>query len=288
MHLTLPHVVSDVTGATGMAILRAMLAGERAPVQMARLRNDRGHQDEEPIANALPGQWRAEPLFARAQAVALDAMEHEKLVACDRPSEAPLGPFAERQAHDAVLPQVRPRKRTRHRPRFDVRGTRQRVTGVDLTAIEGMDEPTALTIIREIGRDMGRWPPVQHFTAGLGRCPPHRGCGGKVWARGTTPCANRVAPARRLAASGLQRSQSALGAFCRRLNARLGTPTAITATAHKRARLSYTMLKHGPADVRQSLADDAHHDRDRMSQQLTRRAKALGYAWGQPPVGTPG
>ena len=122
-----------------------------------------------------------------------------------------------------------------------------RMTGVDLTAIEGIDEPTALTIISEIGLDMGRWPTVKHFTSWLGLCPHHRVSGGKVLSRGTKPCANRVATALRLAASCLQRSQSALGAFFRRMKARLGTPKAITATAHKLARLIYTHAeaRHG-------------------------------------------
>jgi transposase len=287
MNLKLQHVVSDVTGETGMAIIRAILAGERDPVQLARLRNYRCHHDEETIAKALHGQWREEHLFALAQAVALYDLYHAKIAECDRQIEAHLRTFAERQDHEAVLPMVRPRKRTRNRPRFDVRGTLHRVTGVDLTAIEGIDEPTALTIISEIGLDMGRWPTVKHFTSWLGLCPHHRVSGGKVLSRGTKPCANRAATALRLAASCLQRSQSALGAFFRRMKARLGTPKAITATAHKLARLIYTMLKHGTAYVRQSLADYEQHDRDRMIQHLTRRAKALGYALVQTPMGTP-
>jgi transposase len=170
----------------------------------------------------------------------------------------------------------RPRKRTRHRPQVDVRGSRPRITGGDLTAIAGIDEPTALTISSETGLDMGRWPTVKHCTSGRGLCRQPRVSGGNVFSRGTKPSAHRVATALRRAASGLQRSQSALGAFCRRMKARLGTPQAITATAHQLARLSYTRLKHGTADVRHSLADYEHHDRDRMVQSVTRRAKALG------------
>jgi transposase len=287
MNLKLQHVVSDVTGETGMAIMRAILAGERDPVKLARLRNYRCHHDAATIAKALHGQWREEHLFALAQAVALYDMNHEKIAECDRQIEAHLETFAERQDHDAVLPKVRPRKRTRNRPRFDVRGKLHRVTGVDLTAIEGIDEPTALTLISEIGLDMGRWPTVKHFSSWLGLCPHHRVSGGKVLSRGTKPCANRVATALRLAASCLQRSQSALGAFFRRMKARLGTPKAITATAHKLARLIYTMLKHGTAYVRQSMVDYEQHYRDRVVQSLMRRAKALGYALVQTPTDTP-
>jgi transposase len=287
MNLKRPHVVSDVTGETGMASMRAMLAGERDPVRLARLRNYRCYHDEETIAKALQGQWREEHLFALAQAVALDDMDHEKLAACDRQIEAHLETVAERQDHDAVRPKVRPRKRTRHRPRFDVRGTLHRVTGVDLTAREGIDEPTALTSISEIGLDMGRWPTVKHFSSWLGLCPHHRVSGGTVVSRGTKPCANRVATALRLAASCLQRRQSALGAFFRRMKARLGTPKAITATAHKLARLLYTLLKHGTAYVRQSMAAYEQHYRDQVVQSLMRRAKALGDALVQTPAGTP-
>jgi transposase len=181
----------------------------------------------------------------------------------------------------------RPRQRTRHRPPVDVRGSRPRITGVDLTAREGLDEPTAVTISSEMGWDRGRWPTVQPFTSWLGRCPHHRVSGGQGLSRGTTPCATRVATARRRAASCRQRRQRALGAFFRRLNARLGAPKAITATAHTLARVIYAMLKHGTADVRQRLADDEQHSRERMIQHLTRRAKAVGDALVQTPAGTP-
>jgi transposase len=286
MNLTRQHVVSDVTGEAGMAMRRALLAGACDPLKLARLRHDRCQHAEATIAKALHGQWRDEHLFALAQAVALSEMYHEKIAECDRQIEAYLGTFAERQDHDTVLPQVRPRQRTRHRPHVDVRGSLHRITGVDLTAMEGIDEPTALTIISEIGLDMGRWPTVKHFTSWLGLCPHHRVSGGQVLSRGTKPCANRVATALRLAASGLQRSQSALGAFFRRMNARLGTPKPSTATAHKLARLRYTLLKHGTAYVRQRLADDEQHYRARMVQSLMRRAKALGYALVATPAGT--
>jgi transposase len=286
MNLKLQHVVSDLTGETGMAIIRAILAGERDPVQLAHLRNYRCQHDEATIAKALHGHWREEHLFALAQAVALYDMYHQQISACDRQIEAHLATFAERSASEALPPVARPRKRTRNRPRFDVRGALHRMTGVDLTAIEGIDEPTALTIISEIGLDMGRWPTVKHFTSWLGLCPHHQVSGGKVLSRSTKPCANRAATALRLAASCLQRSQSALGAFFRRMKARLGTPKAITATAHKLARLIYMLLKHGTAYVRQNMADYERQYHNRMVQNLTRRAKVFGYALVQLPEGT--
>jgi transposase len=180
MNLKLQHVVSDLTGETGMAIMRAMLAGERDPVKLARLRHDRCQHDEATIAKALCGQWRDEHLCALAQAVALYDVYHQKIGACARQIEAHLGTFAECHDCEAVLPVLRPRQRTRHRPHFDVRGALPRMTGVDLTALEGIDEPTALTLISEIGLAMERWPTVQHFTSWLGLCPHHRVSGGQV------------------------------------------------------------------------------------------------------------
>jgi hypothetical protein len=179
-NLKLQPVVSAVTGETGMASMRAMLGGERAPGQLAHLRKYRCQPDEATIAKALCGQWRDEPLFAWAQAVALDAMDHQKIAACDRQIAAHLGTCAERAESHVLRPVVRPRKRTRHRPPVDVRGALPRMTGVDLTAIAGSDEPTALTILSERGLDRGRWPTVKHFTCWLGLCPHHRVAGGKV------------------------------------------------------------------------------------------------------------
>src|SRR5207302_9699499 len=128
-------------------------------------------------------------------------------------------------------------------PRFDVRAALYYVSGVDLTQIEGISEVTALTLISEIGTDMSHWATVKHFTSWLGLCPQHKKTGGKVKSSRTRPGSNRAAQALRLAANSLQRSQSALGAFTRRLKSRLGAGKAVTAAAHKLARLVYGMLK---------------------------------------------
>jgi transposase len=152
-----------------------------------------------------------------------------------------------------------------------------RATGVELTAIEGLNDHTALVLLSEIGTDMSRWPTEQHFAAWLGLCPLHKISGGKVLSRKIRPSANRAAVALRLAASCLPHRQSALGAFFRRLKARLGTPKAVVATAHKLARLVYRLLKHGDAYVAQGLADYEHTYRDRLVKNLARKAKDLGY-----------
>jgi hypothetical protein len=234
MNIKLQHVVSALTGVTGMAIIRAILADERDPVTLARLRDSRCQHSEETIAKALYGQGREEHLCALAQAVAVYEVYHQKMLAGDRQIEAHRGTFAEPSGRQG--PPVQPprqTKRKRNQPAFDVRGSLQRVTGVDLTTIAGIDDTTAVIVIRAVGLDMRRWPTVQHFTSWLGLCPHQRVSGGKVLSRRTKSSANRVATALRLGAACLHHRQSALGAFFRRMTARVGTPKAITATAHK-------------------------------------------------------
>ena len=151
------------------------------------------------------------------------------------------------------------------------------MAGVDLTALEGIEEGTALVILSEIGTDMHRWPSVKHFCSWLGLCPQHNISGGQVLSRRVRPGAHRVAVALRLAARSLHHSQSALGAFFRRMKARLGTPKAITAAAHKLARLVYHLLKHGSAYVQQGLENYEAQYHERKVKTMAKQAKALGY-----------
>ena len=287
MHIKVQHVVSDSTGVTGLAIIRAILAGERASGTLAQLRNAHGKHDEATIARALQGHWRDEHRFALAQAMALYEVYHQKIAACDRHIEASLQTCADRSEGQPLPPAPRPRKRGRHQPAFAVRDPLHRITGGDLTQIEGIDETTSLVILSEIGLDMSRWPTVKHFTSWLGLCPHYRVSGGKVLSRRTKPCATRAATALRLAAACLHHSQSALGAFFRRMKARMGAPKAITATAHKLARLIYSMLKHGTAYVRHGMDEYEQQYRDRTVKNLTRRAKTLGYTLVKTSEGTP-
>ena len=221
MHLKRQQVVSDIPGRTGMAMIRAILGGERDPVPWAKLRHDRCQPDEAAIAQALHGQWRAEQLFALAQAVAVSDVDHQQSAAGDRQSEAPLRTCAEhREQQPQPAPRPRQPKRKRHQPGVEVRGALQRMTGVDLTAIEGSDDTTALMLVSAIGCEMSRWPPVKHCASWLGLCPHQRVSGGQGLSRRTQVCAHRAATALRLAASCLHHSQSALGAFFRRLKVR--------------------------------------------------------------------
>src|SRR5262245_43919335 len=277
MKLKLQHVVSDVTGVTGMAILKAILGGERDPHKLAQFRTRHCKHDAGEIARALQGNWRAEHLFALQQAVELYEFYHHQIAECDRQIEAHLQTFTDRSAGKVLAHRRRQRKRGANEPRFDARQPLFRVTGVDLTTIEGIDESTALVLVSEIGTDMSRWPTEKHFAAWLGLCPHHKISGGKVLSRKVRPSANRAALALRLAACCLHHSHSAVGAFLRRLKARLGTPKAIVATAHKLARLVYRLLKYGEDYVARGMDEYERVYRERIVQPLTRKAKALGY-----------
>jgi transposase len=277
MNLKLTQVVSDITGATGMAIIKAIIAGERDPATLAKLRNPHCQHAEDDIAKALQGTWHAEHLFALQQAVALYAFYHQQLALCDQQIKAHLATFADKSAGQPLPPKARRHKKT-NEPRFDARTPLYRLAGVDLTTIEGIEENTALIILSEIGTDMHRWPSVKHFCSWLGLCPQHKISGGKVLSRRVRPGAHRVTVALRLAARSLHHSQSAFGAFFRRMKARLGTPKAITATAHKLARLVYSLLKHGTAYVQQGMEAYETHYRERTVKAMARHAKTLGYA----------
>jgi len=236
-NIQLQHGVSDITSVTGLAIITAILAGERDPVTRAGLRDRHCQHSEAEIARALQGTGRAEPLFAWHQAVELYEFYHGPIAECDQQIAAHLQTLPDQSGGKPIPAAPRKPKRRRNDPHFDAHLPLWRATGVELTAIEGINDHTALVLLSESGTDMSRWPTEKHFAAWLGLCPLHKISGGKVLARKVRPSANRAAVALRLAASCLHHSQSALGAFFRRLKARLGTPKAVVATAHKLARL---------------------------------------------------
>lgn len=178
MNLKLAQVVSDMTGATGMAILKAIIAGERDPLTLAKLRNPHCQHREDDIAQALQGTWRAEHLLTLQQAVALYQFYHQQLTVCDQQIQTHLGTFADKSADQPLPPKPRRHKKT-HEPRFDARTPLYRLAGVDLTTIAGIEEGTALVILSEIGTDMSRWPSVKQFCRWLGLSPQHKMSGGK-------------------------------------------------------------------------------------------------------------
>ena len=275
MNLKLQHVISNITGKTGMDIIEAIVAGERDPWKLAQFRRPGMKADAATIARSLQGHWREEHIFELTQALELYRFYHDKVAECDREIEAQLERFEDRS--DGGAPAANGRRGQGNAPRFDIRTHLYRMTGVDLTRIDGIDGFTALKVIGEIGTDLTKWPSAKHFASWLGLSPDNRITGGKVKSSKTKPSASRAAAALRLAANALHRSDSALGAFLRRKKAQLGAPKAITATAHKLARLIYSMLRYGQeyADAGAEYYESEYQQRALRA--AKRRAAQLGY-----------
>jgi len=274
MNIQLANVISDVVGQTGQKILRAIVAGERDGLVLGAMKNVRIHASAEDIAKSLQGNWRAEHLFALKQALAAFDFVGTQLAECDREIEAQLKSL---QVHDGEPAKDKKRGgRSRNAPKFDLRTQLFKMCGVDLTRIDSIDVTTALAVISETGADMSRFPSEGHFASWMGLCPGTKITGGKVISGRTKRSANRAAQALRLAAASLRTSQSALGAYYRRLCARMDKPKAVTAAAHKLARLIYRMLTKGEeyTDRGQAYYDERY--RERVLRQLNRRAQNMG------------
>jgi transposase len=277
MNLLLHHVVSDITGLTGMRIIRAILVGERDPAVLAQHRDPRCKSSVEVIAKSLVGNYRQEHLFALEQAVALYDSYQTQLAACDQRIEQYLASL-DRVTEELPPPPAKPRQKPQgNQPRFAARTYLYQLSGVDLTSIDGIEAGSALALIAEIGTDMRRWPSAKHFVSWLGLCPGTKISGGKVLSSKSKKTASRAAAILRQAAASLHHSQSALGAFYRRMAGRIGKPEAVTATAHKLARLVYSMLKHGTAYVDAGQDYYERQYQQRVVRNLERRANALGF-----------
>jgi transposase len=276
MNVKLSNVLSDITGLSGMSIIQAILDGQRDPVALAKLCDPRCKNSEETIAKSLVGNWRDDHLFELRQAVELVRFYQQKFAECDGQIEAWLQVLPPENPDRPPLP-PRKQKRNVHSPRFEARSLLYRATGVDLTSLPGIEANTALKIISEIGTDIHRWPTVKHFTSWLCLCPGNKKSGGKVLNSRTRRSKNRVAAALRMAAQSLERTRTALGAFYRRMKIRLGAPAALTATAHKLARLIYFLLKHGQSYV--DIGQDAYEEkyRARVIQSMRRKAAQFGF-----------
>ena len=270
MNLLLSNVVSDITGATGMRIIKAIIEGERDPLVLARMRDPRCKNGEETIARSLSGNYRPEHLFSLKQAVDLYTFYQNQIEECDQRILNHLASF------DAAL-SIEDTPGPGGKKSTPLGKALLRMTGVDLTRINGIDTNTALKIIAEIGTDMNRWKSAKEFSSWLGLCPGVKVSGGKVLSGKTKQVANRAATALRMAAFTLFNSKSALGAYLRRQRARMGAPKAITATAHKLARLIYAMLKHGTAyvDAGQEYYEERY--RSRVLHNLKRKASEMGF-----------
>jgi transposase len=277
MNLKLTKVLGDVTGVTGLKILRAIIAGERDPQRLAKLRDRRCRHTADEIATALDGRYRLEHVTELKLNLAMWEHYQTVIAELDVVIAKQLQPMRKQTVLPPLPPKPRVRGRKPHDPRFNVRTALYFLVGIDLTAIEGIDELHALTLISELGTDFTKWPSVKHFTSWLGLCPNWKKTGGKVQSSKTRKGKNRAASALRLAAWSLMRSHSYLGAYLRRQRARLGAPKAITATAHKLARILYNLMRHGIAYMKKEEAAYAEQVRERLEKQLHRRARALGY-----------
>ena len=275
MNLLLDNVVTDITGKTGMTIIRTILKGERDPHKLAAYRDRRCKKSEQAIAQSLHGHYREEHLFALRQSVELYDTYHAKILACDEAIEQQLKGF-DAQGDPQQL-RAGKKNKAANAPAFDVRGELYRMSGVDLTAIDGINDITALKVLAETGTDMSRWKSEKHFSSWLGLSPGNKISGGKILSSKTKPTTNRAAAALRMAAFTLSNSKSALGAYYRRMRSRQGAPKAITATAHKLARLIYSMLKHGTEYVDQGQDYYEQQYQDRVMKNLKQRAAQMGF-----------
>lgn len=273
MNIQLANVVSDITGITGMKIMKAILRGERDSLILAGMRDHRCKNSLETIARSLCGNYRQEHLFSLRQAVDLYEFYQGQIAECDREIIAQLSTFdsADKSSDDSNADQSSGGQSSMDEAML-------RISGVDLTLIDGINTNTAIKIIAEIGTDMSRWKTSKHFASWLGLCPGTKITGGKIISARTKKVVNRAAVAMRIAASTLLRSKSALGAYYRRQRSRLGAPKAITATAHKLAKLVYTMLKHGSSyyDAGQDIYEERY--RSRVIASLKKRAQEFGLA----------
>jgi transposase len=275
MNLKLTEVLSDITGVTGRTIIRAILRGTRAPEKLAKYRDKQCKASEAEIAQALTGSYRDEHLFELKLAYEAWQFTLKQVEKVDGQIALQLG----RMKCDRGLPPLKPKARPKRRvnsPRFDVRMALYYVVGLDLTEIEGISELTALTVISEIGPGVSRFATVKKFCSWLGLCPNWRKTGGRVKSSRTRRGVNRAALALRLSAQSLHHSQGALGGFLRRMKGRLGTQAALTATAHKLARIVYLALKHGMPYVRQSQEEYLAQMREKQIKALRRKARQLG------------
>ena len=275
MNVQLANVIADVVGETGQKILRAIVAGERNGLRLVlgAMKNVRIHASVDEIAKSLQGNWRAEHLFALKQALGAFDFVGTQLAECDQEIEAQLQRL---QVHDGEPAKGKKRGRARNAPKFDLRTQLFKMCGVDLTRIDGIDVSTALAVISEAGADMSRFPTAGHFASWMGLCPGTKITGGKVLSGRTKRCANRAAQALRLAAAALRTSQSALGAYFRRMCSRMDKPKAVTAAAHKLARLIYTMLTKGEEYTDQGQDYYEERYRERVLRQMSQRAQKMG------------
>src|SRR6267378_1958771 len=279
MNIQLANVLSEVSGVTGQAIIQAILTGERDPRKLAAFRDKRVKAREEEIARSLEGNWQEDLLFMLKQEQDGYEFCQKQIAECDARLEQYLQQTPDR-SQGASLPEENRKERLRknktNKPRFDLRTELFRMTGTDLTQIDGIDVRTAATVISEAGWDMSKWRTEDHFVSWLRLCPDNRVSGDKVIGKGRLPINNRLTVALKIAASTLRQSNTYLGAQFRRLKTRLGPPIAIKAMAAKLARLVYRMMRYGMRFVDRGAEFYEAQHRRRQINSLKRKAANFG------------
>jgi len=280
MNIQLANVLSDISGKSGQAIIKAILQGERDGGELATLCDRRVQASQEEVAGSLEGNWQDDLLFVLQQEQDGYEFCQKQMADCDRHLEQCLQQRADR-SQGASLPvekrKERRKKKKGNHPQFDLRTALFRMAGTDLTLIDSVDVMTAMTILSEAGWDMSKWKTEDHFVSWLRLCPDNRISGDKIIGKGRLPTNNRVTIALKMAASTLRTSQTYLGAQFRRLRTKLGSPVAIKAMAAKLARLIYRMLRFGMQYVDQGAEFyEAQHRKLQISH-LKRKASQLGF-----------
>jgi transposase len=287
MNLQIQHVISDITGTTGVAIVEAILEGERDPAVLAQLRDPHIKATVETIRKSLVGNWQPEHLFVLRQSRLLYKTYQQEIAECDQEIEKRLIAFDPR-VDPAQKPLPLDRKRNRNAPKkrkkrglpetgFDLRTEAYKLFGVDVTQVPGL-ETSVLPLFSEIGRDLSsRWSTASHFVSWLNLCPDNDISGGRVLWKGTRKVQNRAGQMFRMAAYSLHRCLSPLGNYLRRMKSKLGPKAATTATAHKIAVIFYTMVtKQVEYDESIWAARDAQRQK-RLEDKIKRQARQLGY-----------
>jgi transposase len=283
MNIQLANVISDLTGRTGLAIIDGILGGERDGAKLATLRDGRIKADEATIAKSLVGDWKEEHLFCLEQARLTYAHYQLQIQACEEKiavllqawESAPAGPATATEGTSTTATTAQPAPAAP--AGFDFREELTRLFGVDLTSVPGLQTTVAGIVLSEVGTSVERFPTVKHFSSWLGLCPDNRKTGGKTIKVATREVKSRLAYGLRLAANALHRSQSALGDYFRRMKAKLGGPEAITATAHKLARIIYHLLKYRCPYDQGVFAKEEARQRQRREQRLRAHAAQLGF-----------
>jgi transposase len=278
MNLQIHHVISDITGVTGLAILDSILNGERNPKKLASFRDKRIKADEKTIIKALKGDYRSEHIFTLKQALQAYRYYRKMIGDCDVEIEKHLLEFESR-----IEPDEKPmstssyQKAKRNEPDFDLRTHMYRILGTDLTQIDGISTLTTHVFFAEVGPDISKFPTVKHFCSWLGLSPNNKISGGKILSSKTRPGSNRIAQALKLAAQTLWKSQSYLGHYYRKMKARHGSSKANTATAHKLARIIYHLLKTGKQFDESIFSEQEESHKKRLELNLRKQAKHLGF-----------